>query len=250
MVLPWDVNYKGEWQVQPWIPVVITGAAHSEQIINVGKGVRPRSPLSFQLCSCSLILLPSPRSSSPLQIQIQIVHFSCVRLFAPPWTIACQAPLSMEFSLQEYWSRLLCPLPGDLPNPGIEPVTPMTRAQQADSLLLSHWFNLGCQWSLSTGHPSRLTLVSLEGSGSQGGRHGRKQGGAGILEKSRSAVDPQGHPRAAPARPQWAGGVQGAFSREGTWNLEPRQTSRWRREPWRVLGAKSPTAWVQRPARG
>ena len=127
-----------------------------------------------------------------------------------------------------------------------------SRARQADSLLLSHWFNLGSQWSLSTGRPSRLMLVSLEGSGSQGGRHGRRRGGAGILEKARSAVDPQGHPRAAPAhpaRPQWAGGVQGACSREGTWNLEPQQTSPWRREPWRVLGAKSPTAWVQRPAR-
>ena len=36
-----------------------------------------------------------------------------------PWTVACQAPLSMEFSLQEHWSELPCSLPGDLPNPGI-----------------------------------------------------------------------------------------------------------------------------------
>ena len=46
--------------------------------------------------------------------------------------IACQAPLSMEFSRQEYWSQLPCPFPGDLPNPGIKPRSP---ALQADSLL-------------------------------------------------------------------------------------------------------------------
>ena len=39
------------------------------------------------------------------------------------WTVACQAPLSMQFSRQEYWSGLPVPTPGDLPNPGIEPVS-------------------------------------------------------------------------------------------------------------------------------
>ena len=39
------------------------------------------------------------------------------------WTIAHQAPLSMGFSRQEFWSGLLCPLPGDLPDPGIEPAS-------------------------------------------------------------------------------------------------------------------------------
>ena len=47
-------------------------------------------------------------------------HFSRVQLFATPWTVAHQAPLSMGFSRQEYWSGLPCPPPGDLPNPGIE----------------------------------------------------------------------------------------------------------------------------------
>ena len=40
-----------------------------------------------------------------------------------PWTEACQAPLSMGFSRQECWSELLCPPPGDLPDPGTEPAT-------------------------------------------------------------------------------------------------------------------------------
>ena len=39
---------------------------------------------------------------------------------AIPWTVACQSPLSMEFSRQEYWSRLLLPTPWDFPNPGIK----------------------------------------------------------------------------------------------------------------------------------
>ena len=48
-----------------------------------------------------------------------------------PWTIVCQAPLSLGFYRPEYWSGLPCPSPGDLPNPGIEPGSP---ALQADSL--------------------------------------------------------------------------------------------------------------------
>ena len=48
-----------------------------------------------------------------------------------PWTVAHQAPLSMGFSRQEYWSGLPCPPPGYLPNPGIQPRSP---ALQADSL--------------------------------------------------------------------------------------------------------------------
>ena len=53
------------------------------------------------------------------------------RLFATPQTAARQAPLSTEFSRQEYWNGLPCPSPGDLPNPGIEPRSP---ALQVDSL--------------------------------------------------------------------------------------------------------------------
>ena len=49
--------------------------------------------------------------------------FSRVRLFATLWTRACQAPLSMGFSRQEYWSELPFPPPGDLSHPGMEPVS-------------------------------------------------------------------------------------------------------------------------------
>ena len=54
-----------------------------------------------------------------------------VQLFVTSWTIAHHAPLSMEFSRQEYWSGLLFPSPGDLSDPGIEPGSP---SFQADSL--------------------------------------------------------------------------------------------------------------------
>ena len=56
---------------------------------------------------------------------------SCVWLFTTPWTVVRQAPLSMEFSRQQYWSGLLFPAPGDLPDPVIKPRSP---ALQADSL--------------------------------------------------------------------------------------------------------------------
>ena len=55
-------------------------------------------------------------------------RFSCVRLFAILWTVAHQAPLSMRFSRQEYWSGWPCPPPGDIPDPGIEPKSLMSPA--------------------------------------------------------------------------------------------------------------------------
>ena len=50
-------------------------------------------------------------------------HFSPVVLFVTLWTVACQAPLSVGFSRQEYWSRVPFPTRGDLPDPGIEPIS-------------------------------------------------------------------------------------------------------------------------------
>ena len=61
---------------------------------------------------------------------------SHVPLIATPWTVACQAPLSMEFSRQEHWSGLPFPPPGDLPNPGIEPMSHVSPA------LICRFFNI------------------------------------------------------------------------------------------------------------
>ena len=69
---------------------------------------------------------------------------SHVWLFVAPWTVAHQAPLSTEFSRQEYWSGLPFPTPGDFPNPGIEPVSLMSSA------LASGFFTIGATWEAQT----------------------------------------------------------------------------------------------------
>ena len=63
-----------------------------------------------------------------------LVTKMCLTLVTP-WTVANQAPLPMGFSRQEYWSGLLFPSPGNLPDPGLEPRSP---ALQGDSLRLSY----------------------------------------------------------------------------------------------------------------
>ena len=68
---------------------------------------------------------------SPISIYIFLCGtFMVIRVWlsATSWTIACQAPLSTELSRQEYWSGLPFPTPGDLPNPGIKPVSPASPA--------------------------------------------------------------------------------------------------------------------------
>ena len=77
---------------------------------------------------------------------------SRVQVFVTPWTVARQAVQSMEFSRQECWSGLLFPPPGDIPDPGIEPASPVL---QADSLPLSH------QGSPSPGSLSQTFLLPI-----------------------------------------------------------------------------------------
>ena len=72
--------------------------------------------------------------SSILSTTCMLSHFSCVRLFGTLWTVAHHAPLSMGFSRQEYWSEMPCPPPGDLPDPGIKPASPVSPVLWADSL--------------------------------------------------------------------------------------------------------------------
>ena len=66
---------------------------------------------------------------------------SCVWLFVTLWNVAHQAPWSIEFPRQEYWSGLPFHTPGDLPHPRIEPMSPESPSLQVDSLMLSHWGN-------------------------------------------------------------------------------------------------------------
>ena len=94
-----------------------------------GGGVKSSGPgvrLVGSSPSCILLLttllrevLTQPES----QYACVLGHISHVGLFATPWIVAHQAPLSTGFSRQEYWSGLPCPSPGDLPDPGIGPMS-------------------------------------------------------------------------------------------------------------------------------
>ena len=102
-----------------WLDVHQLNVLESEQALGVGDGQR-------SLACCS------PRGYKELDITEWLnwtVHvcvltcFSHVQLFAIPWTITRQAPLSTGFFRQEYWNGLPCPSPGDIPDPGIELVS-------------------------------------------------------------------------------------------------------------------------------
>ena len=62
---------------------------------------------------------------SQVQLRKYACVLSCVWLCSTPWSVAHQAPLSMGFPRQKYWNRLPFPSPGDLPNPGIKPASPV-----------------------------------------------------------------------------------------------------------------------------
>ena len=74
---------------------------------------------------------------------VESISHSVFWLFATPWTVAHQAPPSMGFSRQEYWRGFPFPSPGDIPNPWIEPESPLSPALQVD--LLSHQGSLNSE---------------------------------------------------------------------------------------------------------
>ena len=90
---------QAEFQMWPTGHSVLNTSAPASQVRNVNKSVIIQSHLQ---CACVL---------------------SCVQLFVTPWTVACQAPLSMGTSRQEYWSGLPFPTPGHFPDPGIKPTS-------------------------------------------------------------------------------------------------------------------------------
>ena len=85
---------------------------------------------------------------------MKVKSLSCVQLFVTPWTIACQAPPSVGFSRQEYWSGLPFPSPGDLPDPGIEPGSHILQADSLPSDVISH-VNSACSATYSV-HDSHV----------------------------------------------------------------------------------------------
>ena len=96
-------------------------------------------------------------------MQVQVL-LSCVRLLATPWTIACQAPLCMGFSRQEYWSGLLCPPPRYLLDPGIEPKSLMSSA------LAGGFFTTGITWEAHCLYYKYTTLEMYQDG--RAGEHG------------------------------------------------------------------------------
>ena len=100
--------------------------------------------------------------------QVKVKSLSRVQLLATSQTAAYQAPLSMEFSRQEYWSGLPFPSPGDLSNPGIEPGSP---ARQADAVPSQPPGDSGKEPACNAG--DIRDVVSIPGSGRYpGGRNG------------------------------------------------------------------------------
>ena len=87
-------------------------------------------------------------------------HFSHVQLFVTPWTVACQAPLSIRFFRQEYWGGLSCPPPGDLSDPGIKHMSLMfpALADRFFPLVPTHYSDI----KMNEIMPFAATLMGLE----------------------------------------------------------------------------------------
>ena len=98
------------WQIE-----AVKVEARSGFIFLVSK-ITADSGCSHEIKRC---LLLGRKATTNLKVKVK--SLSRVRLFATPWTVAHQAPPSMEFSRQEYWSGLPFPSPGDFPGPEIEP---------------------------------------------------------------------------------------------------------------------------------
>ena len=122
------------------------------QIINAGEDVEERQPshtvgkLVQPLWRTVWKFLKKPKIELPCACMLR-----CVWFFATLWTVACQVPLSMGFSRQEYWNGLPFPSPGDFPDPQIELVSPESHALTDVSFTtepLFHWMQTSWQQRL------------------------------------------------------------------------------------------------------
>ena len=147
--LVWDTFSKGFGATASGHPGLETWLGLLDQVLNQTLahgflGSEPAGP-TFNYPANPCVIAQEVFSWSFLKFFLNLIYlymhaklFSHVWLFATLWTVARQAPLSMGFPRQEYWSGLPCPPPGDLPNPGTEPLSPAAPELQADSLPLSH----------------------------------------------------------------------------------------------------------------
>ena len=111
-------NASSQWHQSGWTSPTYLGL-WSPAVHSPGSWQAVLENNMFSCCSCLVIK-------------------SCPTLCDSPWTVAHQAPRSLGFARQEYWSELSSPSPGDLPDPRIETVSSIS-CITADSLLLSHW---------------------------------------------------------------------------------------------------------------
>ena len=96
-----------------------------------------------------------------MTVKVSVTH---VQLFVTPWIVACQAPRSMGFFRQEYWSGLPCPSPGDCPIPGIEPMSHLSPALTDGFFTISATWEARLEWlaipfSRGTSQPRDQTWV-------------------------------------------------------------------------------------------
>ena len=123
----------GSWIIMkfernPWVGIILFSEWLCYRVQSSVKTYRYWLNLFIYIRQSKLYEIHLPDLKWPIS---QVKSFSSVRLFVIPWTVAHQAPPSMGFSRQDYWSGLPCPSPGDLPHPGIKPRSPTL---QADAL--------------------------------------------------------------------------------------------------------------------
>jgi len=121
--------------------------------------------------SVNLLLHLGPLASTPRYLPGILGMFTdawgLFSVFVTPWTVARQAPLPVGFSRQEYWSGLSFPPPGDLPDPGTEPTSPVSPALQQMLYPLSHWDNVSARqmwhagWSQKEKSWAGQTAISI-----------------------------------------------------------------------------------------
>ena len=112
-------------------------------LVSVGFTVAPLGPqthsmviflVSEYIIGIDIMIVGTSPTLVPWHVALQLSCFSHIQFFATLWTVASQALLSMGFSRQEHWSGFPCPPPGDRPNLGIEPMSPVSPAVQVNSL--------------------------------------------------------------------------------------------------------------------
>ena len=100
--------------------------------VQAGIKIARRHINNLRYADDTTLMAESEEELKSLLMKVKVKSLSHVRLFATPWTVAYQNPLSMGFPRQEYWSGMPFPSPGDPPDPGIELRSP---ALKADALL-------------------------------------------------------------------------------------------------------------------